>query len=360
MRRVYAQVPTALRPKGRSVALPGLHPSRRSSARRKPCRHIRASANGRSPSASRSAQLLATRSSTTPATQERRRRPPRSALSTPGQLYAGGAGSLDDAMKLQHSFWYQAADQAHRTVLERDPTCVMALLGPRADDADQPFHATGPRQVCAKAARCWRRRSASAQNRARGRPDRRPRRRSSPATTQPDTAPGSASTRRPWASCTGASGRPEIGVLLRAVARHGGAADRQDLREPTARGGDPGAQLPASRAPGGGALPDPHLRLPAAGQPRRAGRGALRGDRPDAPHALHMPSHIFTRVGRWDDSIETNRRSAEIARSARRPSTRCTRSTTWSTPTSRPAGRRRRGAWSRNSAVRRTGPLRRP
>ncbi len=34
---------------------------------------------------------------------------------------------------------------------------------------------------------------------------------------------------------------------------------------------------------------------------------------PDAPHALHMPSHIFTRVGAWQDSIRTNRRSAEIA-----------------------------------------------
>ena len=31
---------------------------------------------------------------------------------------------------------------------------------------------------------------------------------------------------------------------------------------------------------------------------------------PDAPHALHMPSHIFTRLGYWDESIETNRRSA--------------------------------------------------
>ena len=27
---------------------------------------------------------------------------------------------------------------------------------------------------------------------------------------------------------------------------------------------------------------------------------------PDAPHAQHMPSHIFTRVGSWDESIETN------------------------------------------------------
>ncbi|MGH7448290.1 MAG: tetratricopeptide repeat protein [Longimicrobiales bacterium] len=31
---------------------------------------------------------------------------------------------------------------------------------------------------------------------------------------------------------------------------------------------------------------------------------------PAAPHALHMPSHIFTRLGYWDESIETNARSA--------------------------------------------------
>ncbi len=34
---------------------------------------------------------------------------------------------------------------------------------------------------------------------------------------------------------------------------------------------------------------------------------------PDAPHALHMPSHIFTRVGAWADSAATNRRSADSA-----------------------------------------------
>lgn len=34
------------------------------------------------------------------------------------------------------------------------------------------------------------------------------------------------------------------------------------------------------------------------------------GIAPAAPHALHMPSHIFTRLGYWDESIETNRRSA--------------------------------------------------
>src|SRR5215510_249806 len=34
---------------------------------------------------------------------------------------------------------------------------------------------------------------------------------------------------------------------------------------------------------------------------------------PDAPHAQHMPSHIFTRVGAWTDSATTNRRSADAA-----------------------------------------------
>ena len=35
---------------------------------------------------------------------------------------------------------------------------------------------------------------------------------------------------------------------------------------------------------------------------------------PEVPHALHMPTHIFTRRGLWDKSIEFNRRSAEAAR----------------------------------------------
>lgn len=42
---------------------------------------------------------------------------------------------------------------------------------------------------------------------------------------------------------------------------------------------------------------------------RRYGRIA-----PDAPHALHMPSHTFTRLGYWQDSIDTNVLSAAAAR----------------------------------------------
>ena len=35
---------------------------------------------------------------------------------------------------------------------------------------------------------------------------------------------------------------------------------------------------------------------------------------PWVPHALHMPSHIFTRLGMWDQSIAANRASAEASR----------------------------------------------
>jgi predicted Zn-dependent protease len=35
---------------------------------------------------------------------------------------------------------------------------------------------------------------------------------------------------------------------------------------------------------------------------------------PWVPHALHMPSHIFTRLGMWDESIASNRASADASR----------------------------------------------
>ena len=37
---------------------------------------------------------------------------------------------------------------------------------------------------------------------------------------------------------------------------------------------------------------------------------------PASAHANHMPSHIFTRVGSWDESIRSNMRSAELAKQA--------------------------------------------
>src|SRR5206468_5138660 len=37
---------------------------------------------------------------------------------------------------------------------------------------------------------------------------------------------------------------------------------------------------------------------------------------PASAHANHMPSHIFTRVGSWDESISSNIKSAQLAAAA--------------------------------------------
>lgn len=63
----------------------------------------------------------------------------------------------------------------------------------------------------------------------------------------------------------------------------------------------------------------PHFLIHACDSQELAPRGlaaarAYAGIAPSAPHALHMPSHIFTRLGLWDDSVHSNldaRRAAE-------------------------------------------------
>jgi len=58
--------------------------------------------------------------------------------------------------------------------------------------------------------------------------------------------------------------------------------------------------------------------------PALAGRAAEAARRygeiaPSTPHALHMPSHTFTRLGDWQSSIEANTASAAAARNAGQP-----------------------------------------
>src|ERR1700738_1411772 len=43
------------------------------------------------------------------------------------------------------------------------------------------------------------------------------------------------------------------------------------------------------------------------------------GIAPAAPHALHMPSHVFTRVGYWKESIGSNSVSARAAKAGKEP-----------------------------------------
>jgi tetratricopeptide (TPR) repeat protein len=62
-----------------------------------------------------------------------------------------------------------------------------------------------------------------------------------------------------------------------------------------------------------------HYKIHALDFPLLAGRAVEVCDAygevaPEVPHALHMPTHIFTRLGQWDKSIDFNERSVASAR----------------------------------------------
>ena len=52
---------------------------------------------------------------------------------------------------------------------------------------------------------------------------------------------------------------------------------------------------------------------PALADKARAAAERYASIAPSAAHALHMPSHTFTRVGMWEESVETNNRSMKVA-----------------------------------------------
>lgn len=63
----------------------------------------------------------------------------------------------------------------------------------------------------------------------------------------------------------------------------------------------------------------PHYLIHACDNAELAARGldaarTYAGIAPSAPHALHMPSHIFTRLGLWEDSVVSNTAARESAR----------------------------------------------
>ncbi|MGI3168992.1 hypothetical protein ACRARG_07575 [Pseudooceanicola sp. C21-150M6] len=78
---------------------------------------------------------------------------------------------------------------------------------------------------------------------------------------------------------------------------------------------DAGARMDALRAAAPRHPAGYHYAIHAYDHPALAGKGlevSRAYDRiaPEVPHALHMPSHIFTRLGLWQESAEWNARSA--------------------------------------------------
>ena len=227
----------------------------------------------------------------------------------------GAQAAFNEAMKLQHSFWYQAAMAAHREVLAKDPDCVMAYWGQALALLRNPFSPPPSSSLPQGRALLERARQAGAKTeRENGFIEALSR------LFAGDDAPGHRARVADYAQAMGAlSARfpddaevsiahalalvmaaPPTDKTYANLLRAGEILEREYARQP--------------RHPGVS-----HYLIHAYDVPALAPKGVAAAERyaalaADAPHALHMPSHIFTRVGRWEDSIETNRRSAETAR----------------------------------------------
>ncbi|MBL6459542.1 hypothetical protein JMJ55_29985 [Belnapia sp. T6] len=223
--------------------------------------------------------------------------------------------AFQDGMKLQHSFWYQAADQAFRQALERDPNCSMALWGRALALLGNPFSPPGAAQL-----REGRALLEQAQR--------------LPGQTERD-AGFVAALATMFASDDVATHRARIGhyaqamevlsrrfpddsevTILHALALIMAAPPTDKTYANQIRAGEILGREFEVRPQHPGVT---HYLIHTYDVPALASRGVPAAERyatlaADAPHALHMPSHIFTRVGRWEESIESNRRSADTAR----------------------------------------------
>lgn len=226
-------------------------------------------------------------------------------------------GELQRAVSMLHSFWFSAGEKAFRHVLEDDPGCGVATFGIAAILMNNPLAGVGSTPKAAEAAQAaieQGRRVGARTQRERdyieavasyyadfgSRPERarqlsRAQAFEALAARYPDDDEAQI-----FAALYLAGTQLQADQTYAAYLKAAAVLERQFAKYP----GHPGIAhylIHSYDAP-----PIAEKGLPAA---RR-----YAGIAPDAPHALHMPSHIFTRVGAWQDSAATNRRSANVAK----------------------------------------------
>jgi hypothetical protein len=242
----------------------------------------------------------------------------------PTSCAATTQSTFDDGVALLHSFWFSAAIEAFEAVLARDPHCVMAHWGIAMSWWGNPFASSRSPQALEAGRATLAAASRSTEGvRAAGRP----------AVTEREraylTAVGRLFDPAPMApyarlvsyaqGMAALSARFPDDVEARvfhalALAQSAPPTDKTYANQLKA-----GAILEAefARQPEHPGLA--HYIIHSFDVPALAPRALAAARRyasiaPDAPHALHMPSHTFTRVGAWQESIDTNRASAAAAR----------------------------------------------
>jgi hypothetical protein len=223
--------------------------------------------------------------------------------------------SFDEAMKMQHSFWHKAAVAKFQEVLKHDPSCVMAYWGQALALLDNPFSPPSPKNLAEGLG------SLEEAQKIGAKTQREADYIEALLVLYRDHDKVEHSTR----------------VLAFERAMRGLAARYPD--DPEARiyhalaldmAASPTDKTYANQLEAADILeaewkrqPDhpgvAHYLIHTYDYPPLAQQGLVAAGRyaaiaPDAPHAVHMPSHIFTRVGLWEQSVASNTKASEIAR----------------------------------------------
>ena len=215
--------------------------------------------------------------------------------------------AFDRAVALLHSFAYADADQGFTDVAARDPTCAMAHWGRAMTHYHQLWDPPGGAELAVGAAEAGK---ASALTTGT------PRERAfivalgAYYADADRAAPAARALRYSDAMAVVArdnrdDDEAQVFYALSLVAT-ASAADRTHERQKRAADILEPIWKRQPQHPG-----VPHYLIHAYDSAELAQRGlpaarAYAGIAPSAPHALHMPSHIFTRLGLWDDSITSN------------------------------------------------------
>ena len=221
------------------------------------------------------------------------------------------------AVALLHSFWYHAAEAAFADVGRRDPACAMAYWGVAMSRFRQLWEPPTPEDLRIG-------RGALEKARAMDASSERERTFIEALWRMHETADGADYASRKLAyerameSLNERYPEDSEAVIFYALSLLGTAAtlpkDETYARQRKAR-----AILEAMLARHPEHPGVAHYIIHSSDYPDLAVGGLPAAERyasiaPDAPHALHMPSHIFTRLGRWDESIASNLAAAESAR----------------------------------------------
>jgi hypothetical protein len=218
-------------------------------------------------------------------------------------------GRFERAMAVLHSFWWEEGDRAFNAVLAADPGCAMAYWGLALNAWGNPF-AGGPTGEVLT-------RGANAAARASSRPGRTPREQgfiaAAAALYRDAEATPNAARLQAYADTMARLYRDfprdtEVAIYhaLALIA----TAPRTDTTFAQQKRAAAILNPLFARYPQHPGLA--HYIIHSTDSPQLAHLGLKAARRyariaPSAPHAQHMPSHIFVRLGHWDETVASNR-----------------------------------------------------